>query len=232
MCDSCLSHWQLCWGLGPGGWGCWCQLGAAQYIALLFARDACRAIKLTTPIRAGLVNPVLSAGSMRAVQPNLLQMSLTMLLAHCYTLLQQQGFSRESSSRHAETCSSSSSSGSAAASAASSTSAAAVQNNSSSVASSSAQPDQGRARIPFVQGRLRGYHCCFITCQDCWRCFITCGTYEALLRPLDRVGLLLCNQLPMPWLCNNPACDNLSGVSELQLVGGKACVCGGCRVAR
>jgi hypothetical protein len=49
---------------------------------------------------------------------------------------------------------------------------------------------------------------------------------------VEEKGLLLCNQLPMPWLCNNPHCTNLSGVSELQLVGGKACVCGGCKVAR
>ena len=39
-------------------------------------------------------------------------------------------------------------------------------------------------------------------------------------------------QLPVPWLCNNPGCVDMAGASELQLVGGEGCVCGGCRVAR
>jgi hypothetical protein len=65
------------------------------------------------------------------------------------------------------------------------------------------------------------------TCQECWGCVTTCDTFGTLIGSLDRLGLLLCNQLPMPWLCNNPQCANLSGVSELQLVGGKPCVCGG-----
>jgi hypothetical protein len=71
-----------------------------------------------------------------------------------------------------------------------------------------------------------------ITFEECWGYAAMSDTYKSALQELDRLGLLLCNQLPMPWLCNNPQCANLSGVSELQLVGGKACVCGGCRVAR
>jgi hypothetical protein len=49
---------------------------------------------------------------------------------------------------------------------------------------------------------------------------------------LSAAGLALCNSLPVPWLCNNPDCLALGCVSESVLVGGKGCVCGGCRVAR
>jgi hypothetical protein len=35
-----------------------------------------------------------------------------------------------------------------------------------------------------------------------------------------------------PHACNNPACANLSGPSEAQLVGGRSCICAGCRTAR
>jgi hypothetical protein len=68
--------------------------------------------------------------------------------------------------------------------------------------------------------------------DEVWCCMPTLLKLQHALVGLDQLGLFLCNQLPMPWLCNNPHCTNLSGVSELQLVGGKACVCGGCRVAR
>jgi hypothetical protein len=39
-------------------------------------------------------------------------------------------------------------------------------------------------------------------------------------------------QLPLRWACNHPCCGNLGGASELALVGGKGCVCSGCRSAR
>jgi hypothetical protein len=68
--------------------------------------------------------------------------------------------------------------------------------------------------------------------DDVWRCVSESKLLQQTLASLDKLGLFLCDHLPMPWLCNNPHCTNLSGVSELQLVGGKACVCGGCRVAR
>jgi hypothetical protein len=35
-----------------------------------------------------------------------------------------------------------------------------------------------------------------------------------------------------PCVCNSPYCANLSGFSEVGLVSGRSCVCGGCRVAR
>lgn len=42
----------------------------------------------------------------------------------------------------------------------------------------------------------------------------------------------LCVLLPLPLCCNNPDCSNMSMQSELQLVGGKSCVCAQCEVAR
>lgn len=48
---------------------------------------------------------------------------------------------------------------------------------------------------------------------------------------LYAAGTALCNALPVPWLCNNSDCTNMVD-SEAQLVGGKSCVCGGCKVAR
>jgi hypothetical protein len=68
--------------------------------------------------------------------------------------------------------------------------------------------------------------------DECWRLLSSHPCVGMTLCKLEQLGLELCNQLPMPWLCNNPQCSNLSGVSELQLVGGKACVCGSCGVAR
>ena len=35
-----------------------------------------------------------------------------------------------------------------------------------------------------------------------------------------------------PHACNNPACGNVGGPSEAQLVGGRSCICGGCCIAR
>jgi hypothetical protein len=49
---------------------------------------------------------------------------------------------------------------------------------------------------------------------------------------LQDTGASVCSKLPLPWLCNNPLCSSMGGASELQLVGGSSCVCGGCRVAR
>jgi hypothetical protein len=36
----------------------------------------------------------------------------------------------------------------------------------------------------------------------------------------------------IPHACNNPGCGNLTGPSEAQLVGGRSCICAGCRTAR
>jgi hypothetical protein len=48
---------------------------------------------------------------------------------------------------------------------------------------------------------------------------------------LEAVGSAMCS-FAVPCLCNNPACVNLCGLTELGLVSGRSCVCGGCSVAR
>jgi hypothetical protein len=47
---------------------------------------------------------------------------------------------------------------------------------------------------------------------------------------LRSLGLAL-NSLAFPCACNNPACIQLAGPLELQLVNGRSCMCAGCRVA-
>jgi hypothetical protein len=58
------------------------------------------------------------------------------------------------------------------------------------------------------------------------------GALPQLQQQLLAIGVEVCNAIPLPWLCNNPHCVNLECGSELMLVGGKGCVCGGCRAAR
>jgi hypothetical protein len=58
------------------------------------------------------------------------------------------------------------------------------------------------------------------------------GQLQQLAAAFQEAGVALCQLLPVPWCCNNPACQSMAGDSELQLVGGKGSVCGGCKVAR
>jgi hypothetical protein len=51
------------------------------------------------------------------------------------------------------------------------------------------------------------------------------------LQQLQQAGLALCS-LAVPCLCNNPGCANTTGPTELSLVSGRSCICGGCQVAR
>lgn len=51
------------------------------------------------------------------------------------------------------------------------------------------------------------------------------------LSQLQELGTTLCAALPVPQLCNNPACSNLQGPTEAQLVSGSRCTCSCCRVA-
>ena len=70
------------------------------------------------------------------------------------------------------------------------------------------------------------------TPQQCWQAFIGCEAIKQLPHRLMEVGATLCDNLHAPWLCNNLCCTNMAGASELQLVGGSSCVCGGCKLAR
>jgi hypothetical protein len=54
----------------------------------------------------------------------------------------------------------------------------------------------------------------------------------SILQQLKALAEALCTQLPLPYCCNNPGCTELRGASELQLVGGKGCVCARCRWVR
>jgi len=49
----------------------------------------------------------------------------------------------------------------------------------------------------------------------------------ATAQALEALGVTL-NTLAIPHACNNPHCSNLSGPSELQLVGGRSATCAGC----
>jgi len=70
------------------------------------------------------------------------------------------------------------------------------------------------------------------TPAECLRSFLAADIWQQVCQQLQEVGTALCNALPVPWLCNNPGCTNMAGASELQLIGGRSCVCWGCRVAR
>ena len=48
---------------------------------------------------------------------------------------------------------------------------------------------------------------------------------------LQTAGIALCS-FAVPSMCNNPACANLSGLTDQGLVSGRSCICAGCRVAR
>jgi hypothetical protein len=55
---------------------------------------------------------------------------------------------------------------------------------------------------------------------------------DSLPGQLSAFGAAVAAALPIGWACNNAACTNLATLSELQLVTGKAKVCGGCKHVR
>jgi hypothetical protein len=53
----------------------------------------------------------------------------------------------------------------------------------------------------------------------------------ALVQQLQATGVML-SSIAVSHFCNNPACVNISGPTEVQLVSGHSCICAGCRTAR
>jgi hypothetical protein len=51
------------------------------------------------------------------------------------------------------------------------------------------------------------------------------------VQQLQATGGMLCN-IAVPHFCNNPACWNISGATEVQLVSGRSCICAGSCTAR
>jgi len=62
-------------------------------------------------------------------------------------------------------------------------------------------------------------------------CYRDQGARETARQQHQALGsTLTCFAVPLA--CNNPDCKNVSGTREAQLVGGRSCICGGCRTAR
>jgi hypothetical protein len=55
------------------------------------------------------------------------------------------------------------------------------------------------------------------------------AVFDGLRQELQATGVIL-STLAVPVACNNPSCINMAGPSELLLVSGRSCVCGGCKV--
>jgi hypothetical protein len=54
---------------------------------------------------------------------------------------------------------------------------------------------------------------------------------QEAVQQLQAAGSAMCS-FAVSCLCNNPSCSNLSRLTEVGVVSGRSCVCGGCRVAR
>ena len=57
------------------------------------------------------------------------------------------------------------------------------------------------------------------------------ASMAALVQQLQATGEML-SGIAVPHFCNYPACGNISGPTEVRLVSGRSCICGGCRIAR
>jgi hypothetical protein len=57
------------------------------------------------------------------------------------------------------------------------------------------------------------------------------ASLAALVQQLQATGVML-SRIAVPHFCNNPACVNISGPTEVLLVSGRSCICAGCRTAR
>jgi hypothetical protein len=68
--------------------------------------------------------------------------------------------------------------------------------------------------------------------SECMAVVLACDGVLQLPQALQHTGELLCAAVPVAGCCNNPRCTNMSGVSELQLVQGRAAKCKACGSAR
>jgi hypothetical protein len=68
--------------------------------------------------------------------------------------------------------------------------------------------------------------------SDCLQVLLACREVQQLPHLLQATGERLCAAMPVPSCCNNPVCTNMSGVSELQLVQGRAAKRKACGSAR
>jgi hypothetical protein len=57
------------------------------------------------------------------------------------------------------------------------------------------------------------------------------ASLAALVQRLQVTGRMLCS-IAVPHFCNNLACGNISGPTEVRLVSGRSCLCAGCLTAR
>jgi hypothetical protein len=57
------------------------------------------------------------------------------------------------------------------------------------------------------------------------------AVFKDIQAQLQAAGSVL-TSFAIPYACNNPACGNVCGASEAQLVGGRSCICAGCLTAR
>jgi hypothetical protein len=60
---------------------------------------------------------------------------------------------------------------------------------------------------------------------------LTDASLAALVQQLQVTGRMLCG-IAVPHFCNNLACGNISGPTEVRLVSGRSCLCAGCLTAR
>jgi uncharacterized membrane protein YgcG len=70
-----------------------------------------------------------------------------------------------------------------------------------------------------------------LSAQQGLRQGLTDVSLAALVQQLQVTGAML-SSIAVPQFCNNTACANLSGPTEVRLVSGRSCVCAGCHTAR
>jgi hypothetical protein len=80
-------------------------------------------------------------------------------------------------------------------------------------------------------GQLRQQLKALSAAQQAMREGLSDVNLTALIERLQATGVMLCS-IPVPHFCNNPACGNISGPTDVQLVSGRSCICAGCRTAR